>query len=288
MSHAPLLVELFTEELPPKALQRLGSAFAQGIAAGLKDKGLLSDESAVTPFSTPRRLAVHITNVLDTAADQAFSEKLMPVKVGLDTEGQPTAALVKKLAAKGLDHLSASDLTQIDDGKQAYLVAQGIAPGARLAEIIGSVIELAIEQLPIPKVMRYQLADGKTSVNFVRPAHALIVLHGDTILPAHVLGLDAGRTTLGHRFLCTDPIEIARQTATRSSSQTRGMSPQASKVGAQSSTRNFKSKRKPLAPHWGMTPPLTRCLMKSLHWSKPPLSTWDSSRSAFWPCPQNA
>ncbi|MCD8503749.1 MAG: glycine--tRNA ligase subunit beta [Burkholderiaceae bacterium] len=208
MSHAPLLVELFTEELPPKALQRLGSAFAQGIAAGLKDKGLLSDESAVTPFSTPRRLAVHITNVLDTAADQAFSEKLMPVKVGLDTEGQPTAALVKKLAAKGLDHLSASDLTQIDDGKQAYLVAQGIAPGARLAEIIGSVIELAIEQLPIPKVMRYQLADGKTSVNFVRPAHALIVLHGDTILPAHVLGLDAGRTTLGHRFLCTDPIEI--------------------------------------------------------------------------------
>lgn len=208
MSHAPLLVELFTEELPPKALQRLGLAFAEGIANGLKNKGLLSNDSLVTPFATPRRLAVHITNVLDVAPDQAFSEKLMPVKVGLDDNGQPTAALLKKLAAKGLAHLQASDLTEIDDGKQAYLVAQGMAPGARLAAIIEATIEQAIAKLPIPKVMRYQLADGKTSVNFVRPAHGLVVIHGDTVLPAKVLGLDAGRNTLGHRFLCATPIAI--------------------------------------------------------------------------------
>lgn len=208
MSHDPLLVELFTEELPPKALQRLGSAFAQGITAGLKDKALLSSESAVTPFATPRRLAVRITDVLDVAPDQAFSEKLMPAKVGLDENGQPTPALLKKLAAKGLSHLGVDDLSQIDDGKQSYLVAQGMAPGARLAEVIESVIEGAIEKLPIPKVMRYQLADGKTSVNFVRPAHSLIVLHGQHVLAAHVLGLDAGRMTLGHRFLSTEPISI--------------------------------------------------------------------------------
>lgn len=208
MSHAPLLVELFTEELPPKALQRLGQAFADAIAAGLQDKSLLSTQSVVTPFATPRRLAVHISDVLDVAPEQAFSEKLMPVKVGLDDNGQPTPALVKKLAAKGLSNLQPADLTQVDDGKQAYLVAQGMAPGARLAQIIESVIEMALDKLPIPKVMRYQLADGSTSVSFVRPAHGLVVLHGDTVLPAKVLGLDAGRRTLGHRFLCDDPIEI--------------------------------------------------------------------------------
>ncbi|UOD49953.1 glycine--tRNA ligase subunit beta [Orrella daihaiensis] len=208
MSHAPLLVELFTEELPPKALERLGLAFSEGIASDLKAKALLSDNSIVTPFATPRRLAVHITDVLDIAPDQAFSEKLMPVKVGLDDNGLPTPALLKKLAAKGLSHLTAADLTQTDDGKQAYLVAQGMAPGARLAEVMQSVIETAIEKLPIPKVMRYQLADGKTSVNFVRPAHGLMVLHGQTVVPAKVLGLDAGRITLGHRFLATSPISI--------------------------------------------------------------------------------
>ena len=151
---------------------------------------------------------MHITHVLSVAADQAFSEKLMPVKVGLDERGQPTPALLKKLSSKGLDHLQVSDLTEVDDGKQAYLVAQGMALGARLAETVQATIEQAIAKLPIPKVMRYQLADGKTSVNFVRPAHGLTILHGDTVLPAHVLGLDAGRTTLGHRFLSSNPIHI--------------------------------------------------------------------------------
>jgi glycyl-tRNA synthetase beta chain len=208
MSHAPLLVELFTEELPPKALQRLGQAFADGIKAGLADKALLSANSVVTPFATPRRLAVHITKVLDQAPDQAFSEKLMPAKVGLDDQGQPTAALIKKLAAKGLEHLGAADLTQIDDGKQAYLVAEGLASGALLSEVIQGIIEAALGKLPIPKMMRYQLADGTTSVSFVRPAHRLVILHGDKVLAGSVLGLTSGRSTLGHRFLSNVPIEI--------------------------------------------------------------------------------
>ncbi len=212
MSHAnltaPLLVELFTEELPPKALQGLGQSFAQGIAQGLIEKSLASPNHAVTAYATPRRLAVHIADVLATAPEQAFSEKLMPAKIGLDENGQATPALQKKLAAKGLAHLTPEDLSQIDDGKQAYLMATGTAPGARLAEVIESVIETAIGKLPIPKVMRYQLADGHTSVHFVRPAHALVVLHGEHVLPAHILGLDAGRRTWGHRFLCQSPIDI--------------------------------------------------------------------------------
>ena len=208
MSHAPLLVELFTEELPPKALQRLGQSFATGIADGLTEKALTSATSVVTSYATPRRLAVHITDVLATAPEQSFSEKLMPVKIGLDANGQATAALQKKLAAKGLDHLQAHELAQIDDGKQAYLVAQGTAAGAQLADVIESVIEAAISKLPIPKMMRYQLADGHTSVHFVRPAHGLMVLHGEHVLPARILGLDAGRQTWGHRFLSHAPIDI--------------------------------------------------------------------------------
>lgn len=214
MSHAPstdqaaLLVELFTEELPPKALQRLGESFAQGITDGLTDKALLTGDSVTTAFATPRRLAVHITAVKATAPEQSFSEKLMPAKIGLDDNGQATPALQKKLAAKGLSHLQPGDLTQIDDGKQAYLVAQGTAPGAQLANVIESVIESAIGKLPIPKVMRYQLADGHTSVQFVRPAHGLVILHGDHVLPARILGLDAGRRTWGHRFLSHAPIDI--------------------------------------------------------------------------------
>ena len=208
MSQAPLLVELFTEELPPKALERLGQAMAEGLAGYLRDKQLLTSTSVVTPYATPRRLAVHVTDVLSVAPDQPFTEKLMPTKVGLDADGHPTPALQKKLAAKGLEHLGVHELKQIDDGKQAYLVAEGIASGAVLSEIIEAAIETALGQLPIPKVMRYQLADGTTSVNFVRPAHGLIVLHADRVLPAQVLGLQAGRTTQGHRFLCTAPVTI--------------------------------------------------------------------------------
>jgi glycyl-tRNA synthetase beta chain len=149
-----------------------------------------------------------MSQVNHAAADQPFTEKLMPVNVGLDEAGQPTTALLKKLAAKGLEALSVKDLGQVDDGKQAYLVAQGIAPGALLSQALEGALAVAISELPIPKVMRYQLADGMTSVNFVRPAHRLLALHGKDIVPITALGLTASRQTGGHRFLCTDELTI--------------------------------------------------------------------------------
>jgi glycyl-tRNA synthetase beta chain len=208
MTHTPLLVELFTEELPPKALERLGQSMADGLATALQSKGLLLPSSVVTPFATPRRLAVHITDVLAVAPDEPFTEKLMPAKIGLDADGKATAALEKKLAARGLSHLQVSDLQEVDDGKQVYLVAQGTAAGAVLGDVIEGMIETSLGQLPIPKMMRYQLADGHTSVQFVRPAHGLIVLHGEVVLPATVLGLNSSRMTAGHRFLCKTPLSI--------------------------------------------------------------------------------
>lgn len=205
----PLLVELFTEELPPKALPKLGQAFAEGLCAALAQHGLVAADNQIVPFATPRRLAVRLTQILDVAPDQAFSEKLMPVKVGLDASGAATPALLKKLAAKGWEQMDISQLGRESDGKQDYLVASGTAPGAKLVDILQAAIETALAGLPIPKVMKYQLADGQTSVKFVRPAHGLVTLFGDVVIPAQILGLTAGRVTHGHRFLHPGALTIS-------------------------------------------------------------------------------
>lgn len=208
MSTRPLLVELRTEELPPKALEKMGVAFAQGIAKVLQQHHLIDDKTIVTEYATPRRLAVHFNAVAAQAADQAFSEKLMPTKVGTDAQGNITTPLQKRLDSKGLAHLTLADLEIKSDGKQDYFYANGMATGAKLTDVINEAIDYAVTHLPIPKVMRYQLNDGITSVRFVRPAHGLVVLWGDTILDAHTLGLQSNNLTLGHRFMSDDPITI--------------------------------------------------------------------------------
>lgn len=204
----PLLVELLTEELPPKALQKLGQAFAEGVRATLERHGLLAEGCAATAYATPRRLAVHLSAVLVQAPDQPYAEKLMPVKIGLTEDGSATPALQKKLAAKGLEHLDVAKLERESDGKQDYLVARGTAPGAQLAAGLQEGLDAAIDGLPIPKVMRYQLADGVTTVKFVRPAHGLVALFGADVVPVSALGLAAGRETLGHRFMSAGPVSF--------------------------------------------------------------------------------
>ena len=197
---SPLLVELFVEELPPKSLKALGTAFSDAIAASLRAQGLASDAATTTSFATPRRLAVLIDAVAVRAADRAVSVKLMPVAVGFGADGEPTLALMKKLAAVGLDGSAVAGLQRRVDGKSETLFLETTAPGATIAEGLQRALDQAIAKLPIPKVMQYQLADGWTSVSFVRPAHGLVALHGDTVVPVHALGLDAGRVTHGHRF----------------------------------------------------------------------------------------
>ncbi|ARP87602.1 glycine--tRNA ligase subunit beta [Bordetella genomosp. 9] len=204
----PLLVELLTEELPPKALRRLGDAFAEGIRQGLASRNLLAQDCRVQPYATPRRLAVHLSAVRAQAPDQEFAEKLMPVKVGLDADGRATPALLKKLAAKGLDNVDVAALARESDGKQDYLVARGTAPGASLAAGLQAALDAALDGLPIPKVMSYQLADGVTTVKFVRPAHGLVALFGADVVDVSALGLTAGRQTLGHRFMSNAPIVL--------------------------------------------------------------------------------
>ncbi len=203
-----LLVELFVEELPPKALKKLGDAFATVLADQLKALGLAPADATVTAFASPRRLAAHVTGVRSRAADRAVSQKLMPVSVGLDAAGQPTPALLKRLAALGADASAVAGLKRAPDGKADALFFDSVQPGVDLAPGLQKSLDESLAKLPIPKVMSYQLeADcelpGWSSVHFVRPAHGLVALHGSAVVPVKVLGLTAGNATQGHRFEAT-------------------------------------------------------------------------------------
>jgi glycyl-tRNA synthetase beta chain len=200
MSTQNLLVELFVEELPPKSLQKLGESFAEALSASLKAQGLAAQDAIVTSYATPRRLAVHIVGVMQQATDKSVSQKLMPVAVGLDAAGLATPALLKKLASLGADAAIVPQLKRAPDGKAEALFYDNAIKGATLAEGLQKALDETLIKLPIAKVMTYQLADGWSSVNFVRPAHGLVALHGADIVPVAALGLTAGRTTQGHRF----------------------------------------------------------------------------------------
>ena len=200
MSPRNLLVELFVEELPPKALKKLGEAFGSVLLEQLKAQGLATQDSVLTAYASPRRLAAHVRSVDDRAADRAMSQKLMPVSVGLDASGSATPALLKKLQALGADASAVGSLRRAPDGKAEALFYESTARGATLAEGLQKALHEAIARLPIPKVMTYQLADGWSDVKFVRPAHALVALHGSEVVPVQALGLQAGNVTHGHRF----------------------------------------------------------------------------------------
>ena len=219
MTTKNLLVELFVEELPPKALKKLGDAFASVLAEQLRAQGLATAESVVTAYASPRRLAAHITQVWLKADDKAVQQKLMPVSVGLDASGQANPALIKKLQALGADVsdplAAVAALKRAPDGRAEALFYDSLVTGATLDTGLQKALEEAIAKLPIPKVMSYQLETdcelpGWTSVNFVRPAHGLVALHGSTVVPVKVLGLSAGNFTHGHRFeAAVDPVVFA-------------------------------------------------------------------------------
>ncbi len=209
MTTQNLLVELFVEELPPKALKKLGEAFAAQLAEQLRAQGLATADSVVTAYASPRRLAAHVTQVWPKAADKAVQQKLMPVTVGLNADGLATPALIKKLQALGADVsdpvAAVAALRKAPDGKADALFYDSLVAGATLDTGLQKALEEAIAKLPIPKVMSYQLQTdcelpGWSSVHFVRPAHGLVALHGSTVVPVKVLGLKAGNSTQGHRF----------------------------------------------------------------------------------------
>ncbi len=202
--HAPLLVELLTEELPPKALARFGEVFSAGVFAGLVQKKLVADNVTYQWFATPRRLAVLVPEVLSVAPNQEVEEKLMPVSVALSADGNPSPALLKKLESKGIAASELPKFTKRLDGKSETFFYTMQVAGAHLDNVLSGVVADALKKLPIPKVMRW----GDSDVQFVRPVHGLIQLHGDQLIPGEVLGLQSRQQTLGHRFLSQGLITI--------------------------------------------------------------------------------
>jgi glycyl-tRNA synthetase beta chain len=199
-----LLVELLTEELPPKVLSKLGEAFAAAMLQGLTQRSLAEADASVIAYASPRRLAVSIAGVHAIAADKQIREKVLPLSVALDKEGQPTAPLTKKLAAlaltAGREHIALDELERASDGKAESFYFSYTAKGESLATGLQATLEDSISKLPIPKLMTYQRPDGET-VQFVRPVHGLIALLDEALISVSLLGLQSSRTTLGHRFL---------------------------------------------------------------------------------------
>ena len=220
-----LLIELLTEELPPKALARLGEAFARGLFDGLSAQGLLEEGATVEGFATPRRLAASITGVRRAAPDRELREKVLPVTIAFDAEGKPAAPLVKKLAALaktvGVEAIAPESLERAPDGKAESLFYRYTARGAVLADGLQTALTQTIGNLPIPKVMTYQRPNGD-NVQFVRPAHKLIALLGNEVIPVSALGLQSGNVTLGHRFLSAGEIVITDATSYASTLEAQG------------------------------------------------------------------
>jgi glycyl-tRNA synthetase beta chain len=209
---ATLLIEVFTEELPPKSLRRLGDAFSEGIFSVLKTAGLANEASKVASFATPRRLAVQISNVQDQAPDYPVREKLLPTSIAFDADGKATPPLLKKLGALGYGDIDITSLEKTGEGKNEALYLNVIAKGAALEHTAQTALEQTLNKLPIAKMMHYQVLqkDGQLAdVQFARPAHRIIALHGNQILKISSLGIDASNQTEGHRFLAPGVVTIA-------------------------------------------------------------------------------
>ncbi|AKU10539.1 glycyl-tRNA synthetase subunit beta [Azoarcus sp. CIB] len=205
MMNASLLVELLTEELPPKALPRLGETFAAKIFDGLKARDLVAEDRGFRWFAAPRRLAITVPQVRSAAPAREVTEKIMPVQVALDAEGRPTPALLKKLEAKGIAPEAVASFERRMDGKAEALFYTRNEDGAALDAVLAGIVQDAVKALPIPKLMRWGAGDAQ----FVRPVHKLSMLHGERVVPGRVLDLDSDRVTRGHRFMSRGDIALA-------------------------------------------------------------------------------
>ena len=201
MSARMLLVELLTEELPPKSLARLGEAFRDHLSKGLLDAGFIAPDASSRWFATPRRLAVQVDAVLAAQPDRVIERKGPAVSSGLDASGKPTKALEGFMRSAGV---SFEQLERTHDGKAEYFVARIARAGEPLEAHLAPLVEAALKKLPVAKIMRW----GSGEAQFVRPAHGLILLHGDRVVPGEVLGLTSGKVTRGHRFLGAQQVTI--------------------------------------------------------------------------------
>ncbi|KUM01823.1 glycine--tRNA ligase subunit beta [Chromobacterium sp. F49] len=199
--NATLLIELLTEELPPKALPRLAASFAQTITEELKKLQFIAADAEAVAYASPRRLAVQLPQVLAMQPEQRVTRQGPAVAAGMK-DGQPTPALAGFARSCGVE---VSELAVVSNGKQDVYAYSSTKAGEALSALLSDVVALALKKLPAPKLMRW----GNLDVQFVRPVHGLVMLHGDAVVDGEVLGLKSGRVTRGHRFLSQGEVSIA-------------------------------------------------------------------------------
>ena len=209
-----LLLELLTEELPPKALPKLAASLSESVRGELAARGLLTTDSTVLTYASPRRLAVQLSGVLAEQPQQTV-ERRGPAVATAFKDGQPTPALAGFARSCGVNP---EQLDKGHDGKQDVFVFRSVKPGLPLAAHLNEILPQAFKKLPAPKVMRW----GAGEAQFVRPVHGLVVLHGAQVLPVSALGLTAGNSTLGHRFLSNGAIGIAHADSYAATLETSG------------------------------------------------------------------
>ena len=196
-----LLIELLTEELPPKALERLSISFADDVFAALREQGLAQENSVCTPYATPRRLALTVTNVLGQQADRLLERKGPAVTAARDADGKISKALEGFMRSVGVVY---EQLKIVHDGKADYFAASIEQKGKPLEEYLADMVMQALKKLPIPKLMRW----GDTDHQFVRPVKSLVMMHGDRVIKGEILGCVSSNVTRGHRFLSTGTIAL--------------------------------------------------------------------------------
>jgi glycyl-tRNA synthetase beta chain len=199
MTAHDLLFELGTEELPPRTLSTLSTALTEGILKGIDAAGI--PHGKARGFATPRRLAVLIQKLADHQPDRQVERRGPPLKNALDAQGAPTQAALAFARNCGV---TVRDLAELKTDKGAWLVFRGTEHGAATATLLGDIVNHAVAGLPIAKRMRW----GARSAEFVRPVHSVVLLYGETVIPALVLGLETGRITFGHRFHAPKPLSL--------------------------------------------------------------------------------
>jgi glycyl-tRNA synthetase beta chain len=197
-----LLIELGTEELPPKALDELGAAFLRGICDGLSKRGVGASLEQAKLYATPRRLAVHIPDVSVAQPDQSLERRGPAVNAAMDADGNPGKALVGFAQSCGV---GVEPLEKLETDKGAWFVFRTVKPGQLVSALLPEIVDEALKGLPIPKPMRWSDHD----YTFVRPVHWLVMLHGAEIVDGEVLGLKSGRKSRGHRFMHPQPVHVA-------------------------------------------------------------------------------
>jgi glycyl-tRNA synthetase beta chain len=198
-----LLIELLTEELPPKALAKLGLSFREQMQKALAEAGFIEAGNEGRWFATPRRLALQFDECLESQPDRVIEKKGPAVASGVGADGTPTKALEGFMRSAGVEF---SQLEKLNDGKAEYFVARQKKTGGRIDESLAGMVEAALKKLPIAKLMRW----GAGEEQFVRPVHGLMLMHGARIIAGKVLGLDSRNVTRGHRFMSVGVIDIPR------------------------------------------------------------------------------